>query len=123
MNSSLRDKIYIRSLRANCIVGVHPQERITLQTITFDVELFKDLSKAAEADDLSQTVDYQQVAERIQLFAEESRFLLLEALAESTAALILREFEVEAVLVRVFKGKVVEKTEGVGVELYRERKV
>jgi dihydroneopterin aldolase len=69
-----------------------------------DVQLHCDLMPAAESDSLKKTVDYEKVYSCIQNVVVEKKFNLLEALANTIAKGLLREFfNVERVLVRVRK--------------------
>ena len=89
-----------------------------------DVELYCDLMPAAERDSLKKTVDYEKVYSCIQDIVVEKKFNLLEALANTIAKGLLREFyNVEHVLVRVRKPHPPVKgvVDYVEVELARER--
>lgn len=86
------DRILIRELAVTTIVGTRPEERVTPRTVLFDLELFLDLAPAGKSDDLTQSVNYQEVAERLLALGRGSSFLLIEALAERSCALILEEF-------------------------------
>ncbi len=86
--------------------GVDPSERALGGRFSFDVELALDLTPAGETDDLSRTVDYGAVYALIERIQSRRKFMLLEALAHSTARAILAEFPVEQVTVRVRKHSV-----------------
>jgi dihydroneopterin aldolase len=69
-----------------------------------DVQLHCDLMPAAESDALKKTVDYEKVYSCIQNVVVERKFNLLEALANTIAKGLLREFyNVERVMVCVRK--------------------
>ncbi len=59
-----------------------------------DIELPVDCARAAETDDVANTVDYKRVAKRIIAFVEASEFKLVETLAHKTAMLIIEEFHI-----------------------------
>lgn len=70
----------------------------------FDVDLYCDLSAAAESDDLKKTVDYEKVYAFIQQIVLAKKYHLIEALANTIARGLLREFfNIERVVVRVRK--------------------
>jgi dihydroneopterin aldolase len=69
-----------------------------------DVEMYCDVSAAAQSDSLKKTVDYEKVYSCIQKTVLERNFYLLEALAQAIARGVIREFfNVEKVCVRVRK--------------------
>jgi dihydroneopterin aldolase len=69
-----------------------------------DVDMAYDFSAAAATDSLTKTIDYEQVYSVIQRTVLETKFYLLEALAESLATSLMRAFEgIERITVRVRK--------------------
>src|SRR6266478_6291460 len=89
------DRIFLRGLAAECIIGFIDWERRVKQTVVIDLELPVDCRRAATTDDVADTLDYKKVAKRALAFIEASEFRLVEALAERLALLILEEFAVE----------------------------
>ena len=83
--------------------GVHDWEQAQAQPFEVDVELARDLQRAAIDDDLEQTVDYARVYEATRQIVESTSFKLLEALAEAISHELLADFDVEEVVVRVRK--------------------
>ncbi len=79
------DVIELRGLRVVCIVGVLPEEREREQPLEVDVDLFGDLQRAGETDDLADTVNYGTVTERVEELCREARAELLERLAHLVA--------------------------------------
>jgi dihydroneopterin aldolase len=69
-----------------------------------DVDMYCDLTPAAQSDSLTKTVDYEKVYSRIQQIILSSKFYLLEGLANAIGEGLLREFHtIERVIVRVRK--------------------
>ncbi|HEY5615213.1 MAG TPA: dihydroneopterin aldolase [Bacteroidota bacterium] len=90
-----------------------------------DVELHCDLSRGAKSDNLKDTVDYQKVYSCIRDLVLGKKYYLLEALANTIAQGILRQFkQVETAVVRVRKpgAPVRGVIDHVEVELVRSRK-
>ncbi len=88
------DIIFIRELRIETTIGVHPWERQIRQTLLADVELGTDIRPAAATDCLDDTLNYQAVAQRISAFAAASDVQLVETLGEQIAELLRQEFAV-----------------------------
>ena len=86
------DKIVLRELPVECVIGTLPDERTSPQTLFFDLELYGDFSRAGETDDLADAVDYTAVERCVREFAAGTSFFLLERLAYATARTILAQF-------------------------------
>jgi dihydroneopterin aldolase len=96
-------KIIIENLQLFGHHGVHEHERAQGQFFAVDVELELDPPKE---DNLSETVDYTQVIERICAVNDSRSFQLIETLAWAIAETIARDFlKVQRVRVRVRKLK------------------
>ncbi len=113
------DRIYIRGLAVETIVGVFPWEREVPQRLSLDLEIATDIRPAAASDQLPDTLDYKALSKRLCAFIAQSRFQLLESLAEKTAALILEEFGVSWVRLRLSKPGALRDAENVGLIIER----
>lgn len=113
------DTITITGLRLDAVIGVHDWERAVPRKLLVDLELGTDIRSAAASDDVADTVDYQAVAERLQAFAADSRFQLIEALAEAVADLLQREFAIPWLRLKLDKPGAVRGTTGVGLVIER----
>lgn len=87
--SARLDTIEIRGLRADCIVGVYPEERKTPQPLEIDLELSVDTRAAARGGGLEATVDYAKLSGEIRFLLGACRFRLLETAAEALARYVL----------------------------------
>ncbi len=104
--------------------GVTEAERRVSKRFVVDVELELDLSRAAQSDELGDTVDYTHIMRLVRRCVEGPSVRLLEALGERIAQAILRDYSaVAAVVVRVFKPDppITAEFERVGVEIRRRR--
>ena len=117
------DRIFLRDLCLSCTIGVNDWEREVRQTVKIDLDLDLDLSEAGKRDDLNLTADYKVVRDRIEAIVGESRFFLIEALAERIAQACLEEPRVQRVRVSVEKPGALRGTRTVGVEIIRGRGV
>jgi len=98
-----RDEIRLSGLSLETVLGVRPDERLSPRAVIADVRLFLDLGPAAASDDLSDTVDYAALAERLRAAARRSSFRLLEALAGALADEVLSDPRVRAAAVSLEK--------------------
>jgi dihydroneopterin aldolase len=115
------DVIFIDGLQVQALIGVYDFERDATQPLVFDVEMTVDTRGAGGSDALADTVDYAVVAQAIQACCAQSGFALVEALAETIAAQLLRDFPIQAVTLRVTKPQAVPAARGVGVRIVRHR--
>lgn len=115
------DTIFLRGLECKCVIGVWEWEQRIQQTLRFDIDLSTDIKKAAETDKLEDTLNYKAVARRVIEFCEQSRFELIETLIEQVAQIILNEFDIKKVRVRLDKGGVVKDVRSVGIEIERSK--
>jgi len=94
-------------------------ERRVRQTVILDLEMGADIRRAAASDDLADTLNYKAVAKRVIEFVGRSEFQLVETLAERVAELILKEFAVPWLRLRVNKQGAVRGARDVGVIIER----
>src|ERR1700736_3851128 len=115
------DKIFIRALKTEAIIGIYDWERQVKQTGLLDIDFSADIRKAALTDSVQDTLNYKRVAKRVLAFVEASQFHLVETLAEHIAMLILEEFGVAWVSIVLSKPGAVRSSRDVGVALERDR--
>ncbi|MEJ6475696.1 dihydroneopterin aldolase [Pseudoalteromonas piscicida] len=115
------DKVYISQLHVEAIIGVYDFEKESKQSLYFDVEMLTDITAAARHDDIHLAVDYAKVSERIIAHTQAKPVELLETLVEQLAAIILAEFNVQQVLIKVSKPAAVSQAQTVGVEIVRKK--
>ena len=115
------DRIFLRGLTAECIIGFIDWERRVKQTIVVDLELHVDCRRASASDDVADTVDYKKVAKRVLAYIEASEFRLVETLAHRLALLLLEEFGLEWVRISLNKPGAIRSSRDVGVVIERSR--
>jgi dihydroneopterin aldolase len=97
------DTIVIQDLEVFFRVGVPDSERVRAQRLLLTVEMGGDFAAAAAADELSRTIDYQAVAQRLSGLGREREWKLIETLAVEIADLLRREFGARTASVEVKK--------------------
>ena len=97
------DTIIIEDLEVFYRVGVTDEEREQPQRLLITLELTRDFMAAAESDDLTATIDYHAVTQRLLNFGKEWDWRLIETLAEDIAGVLLTEFKPDRVAVQVKK--------------------
>ena len=108
------DIIFLSELRIETVIGIWEWERKIRQTVVIDLEMSADIAKAAATDQVEDTLNYKQVAKRLQQFVGDSSFQLVETLAERIAGIVREEFDVAWVRVRVNKPGAIRGSRDVG---------
>ena len=113
------DTVFIRELRVNTIIGVYDWERTVRQSVVLDLEMATDIHRAAGEDALAHTLDYAAISSRLVAFMEHSEFELIETMAEQVASIVLTEFAVPWLRLRLCKPGAVAQARDVGVLIER----
>jgi dihydroneopterin aldolase len=115
------DRIFLRGLTAECVIGFIDWERRMPQTLQIDLELPCDCARAARRDQIEDTIDYKLVARRVLAWLPQTQFHLVETLAHRLAMLLLAEFALEWIRVSVNKPGAIRHSRDVGVCIERRR--
>ena len=113
------DTVFIEDLRIETVIGIFDWERKIRQTVALDLEMGFDNRKPAATDRIEDTLDYKRVAKRLISFVESSEFQLVETLAERCAEIILAEFDVRWLRLKLSKPGAVRGSRAVGVCIER----
>jgi dihydroneopterin aldolase len=113
------DRICIEGLKTHTVIGINDWERQTRQQVSLDLEMAWDITEAARRDDIHCTLDYKRVAKRLVEFVEGSSYGLIEALAEQCARIVLDEFQVPWLRLKLSKPGAVRGSENVAVVIER----
>ncbi len=116
------DRIFLRDLRIQTVVGIWDWERRIRQTVSIDLEMAADIARAAATDSIDDTLNYKRVAKRLIAFVEASDFQLVETMAERIAEIVLGEFDVPWVKVTVNKPGAIRGSRDVGVQIERGKR-
>lgn len=115
------DKVFIEGLEIEALIGVYDWERRIRQPLRFDLEMAFDNRRPATTDAIDDTLDYKAVSKRLIAFVSGSSYALVETLAEQCALLVLREFGVEHLKLKLSKPGAVRGAVAVGVMIERSR--
>jgi len=116
------DIIYLNDLKIETVIGIYDWEREIRQTVIIDLEMGADIRRAADTDNIDDTLNYKAVAKRVIEFVEQSEFQLVETLAERVAAIVREEFAVPWLRLRLNKKGAVRGATDVGVIIERGEK-
>ena len=114
------DKVFIEGLEIEALIGIYDWERKIRQVLSFDIEMGFDNRLPAASDNIADTLNYKAVSKRLIEFVGASDFGLVETLAERCAQLLLDEFGVRHVRLKLSKPGAVRGAKAVGVIIERE---
>jgi len=115
------DKVFIEGLEIDALIGIYDWERRIRQTLRFDLEMGFDNRKPAATDDIADTLNYKAVSKRLVEFVSQSDYGLVETLAERCAEIVLAEFGVSWLRLKLSKPGAVRGAVAVGVIIERSR--
>lgn len=117
----MKDTIHITNLRLRTTLGIFDWERKIKQDITINLAITTDIKKAANTDNIENTTDYKAITKHIITFVEASNFYLIEKLVTEIAKLIITDYDIEKVKIRVDKPGALRFADTVGIEIEREK--
>jgi dihydroneopterin aldolase len=118
----MSDKILIRQLRTEAIIGIHDWEKAQRQPLFFDLDLSTDCAPAARSDDIKDALDYFAVCADIQAWVNGSRCELIETLAEQICQRLLAKYPIDQVQLSLYKPQAVDDAQTVGLRITRQRR-
>ena len=114
------DHLFIEGLAVDCLIGLADWERLVKQTVVLDLWIGYDLAGLAAKDSVDDgDLNTRALSKRLQSFVGDSEFQLIETLAEQVAALVLTEFPVRWVKLRLSKPRALRGAVSVGVVITR----
>ncbi len=117
------DIVYIKDLRIDAVIGIYDWERRINQQINVNLEMGWDNRKAAESDNIKDTLNYKEAANLVKDLVDKSEYQLVEALAEHIAELLLDKMDIPWIKVSLGKPMAVTDSKEVGVIIERTRNI
>lgn len=115
------DKIYVEDLRVKATIGIFDWEKKIKQDVSISYEIPHDNVKAAKADAIEATTDYKSITKGIISFVENNKFELVETFAEKIAEMVIKDFNINEIRLRVSKPGALRFSKDVGVIIERDK--
>ena len=115
------DKIYVEDLRVKATIGIFDWEKQIKQDVSISYEIPHDNVKAAKADAIEATTDYKSITKGIISFVENNKFELVETFAEKIAEMVIKDFNIDEIRLRVSKPGALRFSKDVGVIIERDK--
>ena len=116
------DKVFIDGLEIETIIGIYDWEREVRQIVRIDLEMAWDNKPAAVSEKIEHALNYKDVSKRLIDFIGGSEFLLVETMAEAIAQILLIEFNVPWLQLKLSKPGAIRGANAVGVMIERSEK-
>ena len=113
------DRLFVRELKVETIIGFWQWERLVKQVVSIDIEIATDARAAAAADAIDAALNYERLSQRVSELVGAAQFKLVESLAEAVAQVAVREFGAEWVKVQVAKPGAIPAARDVGIVIER----
>jgi dihydroneopterin aldolase len=98
-----QDRLALMGIKIRPRIGVTPGERRFPQACSADIVLWGNFEAAAATDDLSSALDYSRILAKVLEAADGREYNLVETLAYRLGRVVLENFPVERVTVKVRK--------------------
>lgn len=115
------DRVLVRGLKIQAIVGILDAERLTSQPLSLDLDLHVDFAAIEHPEDYEHIVDYAAVSKLAIDLAVNGEYLLLETLGEDLCTLLFETFPIEHIRLLIEKPEAVAEARWVGIEMERSR--
>ncbi|MFQ5596789.1 MAG: dihydroneopterin aldolase [Nitrospiria bacterium] len=113
--------VTIKNLRLRTIVGVYEWEKKNVQEIRIHIRVTFDGTKAAESDDIQETIDYKKLRNQIISHVEGTDFNLVEKIASDVADIALGFPIADKAVVEVEKPGALRLTDSVSIVVEKTR--
>lgn len=113
------DIVFVEALEIETVIGIYDWEREIRQQVVLDLEMGTDIRSAADTENIDNTLNYKSITDRLIEFVSESQFQLVETMAEEIASLVMNEFNVGWLRLKLGKPGAIPQARTVGVIIER----
>ena len=114
-----RDRVCIEGLTILTTIGVYDWEKSIKQKLVLDIEIAWNNQPAGMSDNVEDCLDYAKVSQSVIDFVENNQFNLIEHVAECVAEMILQDYSVPWIRIKVSKPTAVVAARNVAIIIVR----
>lgn len=117
------DIVRIKNLKISACHGAYEFEKNKEGLFELDIEMFLDLKKPADTDDLDDTVNYDEAVSIIVSMFTEKSYNLIESVGDKICSKLLEYYPIKKVIIKIRKphAPIMANLDTVEVELEREK--
>tara|TARA_B100000029_G_C17281809_1_gene853691 strand:+ start:292 stop:690 length:399 start_codon:yes stop_codon:yes gene_type:complete len=122
LKGDILDKIILKGMRFYGFHGLHDEERKTGQYFLVNLECITNLHKAGVSDNIEDTINYSDIYQKVRKIIEGTPRNLLEAVAEEIADVLISDYPIKNVTIKISKPDLVLKggyLDSAGIEIVR----
>ena len=116
------DIVFIEGLEVQTTIGYYDWEKSIKQPLVFDLHMGTDITPAAQGDELAKTLDYAEISQIIDEFANANPVDLIETLAERLSQHLMTTYQIKWLRLKIAKPTAVKEATSVGVIIERGSK-
>jgi len=113
--------IHIKNLKLRTFIGFQEWEKDKLQDIIINISFAYEADKASKSDDVHDAVDYKLITKKIIHMVENSKFNLLEKLANSILNIVLEPNAVKSAQVEIDKPHALRFADSVSITVQKSK--
>lgn len=121
LNLGYKDRVIIKDLEIDCIVGIRKRERTEKQKIYVTAEIYTNTKKAAKTGNIKDAVNYSIIRKKIKRLITNKKYLMLETMGEDIAKLVLKYNKVSQVDIFIKKPKALIMGKYTGILISRKK--
>jgi FolB domain-containing protein len=114
--------IKIKNLRLHTIIGVFDWEKDIDREIIINAEITTNFTESLHSDNISDTIDYDQIILKIKNLVANNRFKLVEKMAQTLMDAILEDQRISKCKLEIDKVGVVENVDSFSITIEQENK-
>ncbi len=115
----MSERLLLQGISVDVKVGVYDWERESTQVLRVDLEMPIDATRAAQSDNVAETVDYAAVIEDMRAMLVKKEYKLVETIAVEIADRVMQQFWLKQIKVSVSKKPPIEGLENAVVVIDR----
>ncbi|MBK4764787.1 MAG: dihydroneopterin aldolase [Pantoea sp. Brub] len=113
------DILFIKELLVFTNIGVFNWEKTIKQKLLIDIQILFDNQLSSSNDDLNDCLNYCTISELVIKYLDNNHFSLIEKVAEEIANLLMTNFNIPGIYVKIIKPDAIAQAKQVGVKIKR----
>ncbi|MGP1945869.1 MAG: dihydroneopterin aldolase [Arsenophonus sp. ER-QC15-MAG3] len=113
------DILFIKQLSVFTTIGAYEWERTIKQELLLDIEIGLNNYIAYKSDQIEHCLDYSIVSQKVIKHIEKQKFKLIERVAEETSDIILNQFDVSWLRIKIYKPNAVKQAKEISIIIER----
>ena len=114
-------KVFIKNLILNVFIGIHNFEKKKKQRVRFNIEVVTNPYIKPSNKDLSTSLNYEDLINKLKLLIKKQHYELIEDLAENMFEISFQNRLVKKINIKIEKLDIIKNSESVGIEFSKSK--